>query len=168
MTKFKDNRNTLKIVLFEPRIPQNTGCIARTTAALDITLILIKPLGFSLEDKYMKRAGLDYWPYVKLEVYDNYESYLKTLTKDERIIACSKSNGRNYKEFNYKYGDNLLFGREDTGLPKVLKDQSDEIISIPMPGGESRIGQGDGVRSLNLSVAMGIISFEASSQLGLS
>ena len=156
----------ISIVLFEPRIPQNTGCIARTCAALDIPLILIEPLGFSLGDKYLKRAGLDYWPFVQLKIYPTFDSYQSTLTRDQRIIGCSKSNGSNYRTFKYKSGDQLLFGREDNGLPSNIRNECNKVVSIPMRGASQEDGTG-GVRSLNLSVAMGIISYQASSTIGI-
>ncbi len=156
----------LKIVLLEPRIPQNTGCIARTAAALKLELILIEPLGFSLEDKYLKRAGLDYWPFVNISLYPDFSTYMSTLKKHERILACSKAGGINYRNFKYKNGDNILLGREDTGLPENIKAISDNIITIPMRARANNQGEG-GVRSLNLSVSAGIITFEACSQLEL-
>ena len=158
------NDNYIKIVLYQPRIPQNTGCIARTSAALKVELVLIEPLGFSLDDKYLKRAGLDYWPFVKINIFPNFNSYHESLDNNQRILACSKSDGINYKKFKYKNGDNLLFGREDIGLPTEIKKDCDEILSIPMPGISNSDGS-NGVRSLNLSVATALISYEACSNL---
>ena len=156
----------INIVLYEPRIPQNTGCIGRTSAALKVKLILIEPLGFSLDNKYLKRAGLDYWPFIDLQIHPNYSKFTETISDNHRIIACSKSNGNHFKKFNYRNGDYLLFGREDVGLPDYIKQESDHIVSIPMPGISSNEGN-DGVRSLNLAVSAGIISYEACSQLKL-
>ena len=90
----------MEISLFEPRIPQNTGSIARTCAAFDITLNLIEPLGFNLEDKYLKRAGLDYWPLVKLKNYANFKKF-KESKQNKRIIAFSKQNGVYFKNFRF-------------------------------------------------------------------
>ena len=160
------NSEYINIVLFEPRIPQNTGCIGRTTAALKIKLILIEPLGFSLDNKYLKRAGLDYWPYIDLKVYSDYTSFKQSTSNESRIIGCSKSNGIHFKNFNYQFGDYLLFGREDIGLPNKIRDDCDNIVSIPMPGISLADGSG-GVRSLNLSVASALISYEACSQLNI-
>ena len=160
------DKQYINIVLFEPRIPQNTGCIGRTSAALKVKLILIEPLGFSLDDKYLKRAGLDYWPFINLQIYPNYSKFRETLPNSHRVIACSKSNGKHFKTFNYRNGDSLLFGREDVGLPDYIKQESDHVVSIPMPGISSNEGN-DGVRSLNLAVSVGIISYEACSQLKL-
>ena len=154
----------MEISLFEPRIPQNTGSIARTCAAFDITLNLIEPLGFKLEDKYLKRAGLDYWPLVKLKNHPNFEKF-KESNKNKRIIAFSKKNGTYLKNFVFREDDNLLFGREDTGLPEDVIEGSDSLISIFMPNVELSDNNKRGVRSLNLSVACGIAIYEAYKQI---
>ena len=145
----------MEISLFEPRIPQNTGSIARTCAAFDITLNLIEPLGFKLEDKYLKRAGLDYWPLVKLKNYPNFNKF-KDSKINKRIIAFSKKNGVYLKNFQFREDDILLFGREDTGLPHNIIDSSDSLITIYMPNVALPNKVPKGVRSLNLSVACGI------------
>ena len=154
----------MEISLFEPRIPQNTGSIARTCAAFDITLNLIEPLGFKLEDKYLKRAGLDYWPLVKLKNYPNFKIF-KNLKKNHRIIAFSKQNGIYLKDFKFLEDDILLFGREDTGLPEYVINDSNALISIFMPNVELPNIDKKGVRSLNLSVACGIAIYEANKQI---
>ena len=154
----------MEISLFEPRIPQNTGSIARTCAAYDITLNLIEPLGFKLEDKYLKRAGLDYWPLVKLKKYSNFNKFKETKIHS-RIIAFSKKNGIYLKDFKFREDDVLLFGREDTGLPDNVVEASDKLISIFMPNLESSNKDRKGVRSLNLSVACGIAIYEANKQI---
>ena len=154
----------MEIALFEPRIPQNTGSIARTCAAFDITLNLIGPLGFKLEDKYLKRAGLDYWPLVKLKNYPNFEKF-KEDKKEKRIIAFSKKNGIYLKNFNFVKEDILLFGREDTGLPDNVIKECNSLISIYMPNVELSNKNNKGVRSLNLSVACGIAIYEANKQI---
>tara|TARA_Y100000768_G_scaffold219606_1_gene165571 strand:- start:236 stop:718 length:483 start_codon:yes stop_codon:yes gene_type:complete len=154
----------LEISLFEPRIPQNTGSIARTCAAFDLTLNLIEPLGFQLEDKYLKRAGLDYWPLVKLENYPNFNKF-KDSKKNKRIIGFSKKNGIYLKDFKFIEDDILLFGREDTGLPNNVINASDSLISIFMPNVELSNNHKKGVRSLNLSVACGIAIYEANKQI---
>ena len=153
----------MEISLFEPRIPQNTGSIARTCAAFDITLNLIEPLGFKLEDKYLKRAGLDYWPLVKLIKYSNFDTF-KVSKNNKRIIAFSKKNGIYLKNFKFRDDDILLFGREDTGLPEKVIKESDSLISIFMPNLKSQNNNKKGVRSLNLSVACGIAIYEANKQ----
>ena len=154
----------MEISLFEPRIPQNTGSIARTCAAFDITLNLIEPLGFKLEDKYLKRAGLDYWPLVKLHNYPNFIKF-KESKLNKRIIAFSKKNGTYLKNFKFHNDDILLFGREDTGLPDNVIKESDSLISIFMPNLEISNIDKKGVRSLNLSVACGIAIYEANKQI---
>jgi len=154
----------LEISLFEPRIPQNTGSIARTCAAFDITLNLIEPLGFTLEDKYLKRAGLDYWPLVKLNNYPNFNKF-KNSKINKRIIAFSKKNGVYLKNFNFQEEDILLFGREDTGLPNNIISASDSLVSIFMPNVSLANKNTKGVRSLNLSVACGIAIYEAYKQI---
>ena len=150
-----------RICLFEPRIPQNTGNIARTCAAFNIKLDLIDPLGFSLEDKYLKRAGLDYWKYVDVEVHSNFHVYQKTITEGQRVIGLSKTADQSITNFNFTNGDVLLFGREDNGLPNEIRNQCSNLIKIPMPGGTNQPGINSGVRSLNLSVACGITLFHA-------
>ncbi len=154
----------MEISLFEPRIPQNTGSIARTCAAFDITLNLIEPLGFKLEDKYLKRAGLDYWPLVKLINYPNFKQF-KDSKINNRIIAFSKKNGVYLKNFRFQQNDILLFGREDTGLPNNIINASDSLISIFMPNVALSNKEPKGVRSLNLSVACGIAIYEAYKQI---
>ena len=154
----------MEISLFEPRIPQNTGNIARTCAAFDITLNLIEPLGFKIEDKYLKRAGLDYWPIVEVNKYVNFKEFADA-KKNKRIIAFSKKNGVYLNDFKFQKEDILLFGREDTGLPESIIEKSNSLISIFMPNLESTINNKKGVRSLNLSVACGIAIYEAHKQL---
>ncbi len=156
----------MEISLFEPRIPQNTGSIARTCAAFDISLNLIEPLGFKLEDKYLKRAGLDYWPLVKLKNYPNFKNF-KDSKKNKRIIAFSKKNGIYLNNFSFLKDDILLFGREDTGLPDDIIKKSDSLISIFMPNVELSNNDKKGVRSLNLSVACGIAIYEAYKQINI-
>ena len=154
----------MEVALFEPRIPQNTGNIARSCAAFNITLNLIEPLGFKLEDKYLKRAGLDYWPLVTLNKYENFNKFISS-KKTKRIICFSKKNGIYLKDFKFKEDDVLLFGREDSGLPGCVIDKSDFLISIFMPNLQTRSNDQKGVRSLNLSVACGIAIYEAHKQI---
>ena len=154
----------MEISLFEPRIPQNTGSIARTCAAFDITLNLIEPLGFKLDDKYLKRAGLDYWPLMKINRYSNFNVF-KNSKGGNRILAFSKKNGILLRNFIFEKNDILLFGREDNGLPDKILNQSEAIISIFMPKKASELNNYIGVRSLNLSVACGIALYEAHKQI---
>ena len=152
-----------KIALYEPRIPQNTGNIGRTCLAYNSSLDLICPLGFSLENKYLKRAGLDYWKYLDVSIHDNFECYMKN-RKSSRIIGFSKQGGVSINNIEFKLNDNLLFGREDIGLPDSVRNKCNFIATIEMPSiySESRK---KGVRSLNLSVATGIAIYTAYSQL---
>ena len=156
--------NKVRIALYQPRIPQNTGNIARTCAAFNFKLDLISPLGFSLEDKYLKRAGLDYWQYLDIDVHQSFDTFLYTVSPS-RMIAFSKKGITPLSLFEFNSSDVLLFGREDNGLPNDVINQCSNVISIPMPGGVVGSNKG-GVRSLNLSVACGIIAYEASLQLG--
>ena len=154
----------MEISLFEPRIPQNTGSIARTCAAFNITLNLIEPLGFKLEDKYLKRAGLDYWHLMKIVNYQDFDVFKKA-KKDNRLISFSKKNGIYLRDFKFQKNDVLLFGREDNGLPDQIIEESEALISIYMPNKASEFNNNIGVRSLNLSVACGIALYEAHKQI---
>ena len=154
-----------RVALFEPRIPQNTGTIGRSCLAFDLSLDIIKPTGFSFEDKYLKRAGLDYWHNVDVHLYESFEEY-KNFFSSSRIIALTKKSTNSISNINFTNTDILLFGREDTGLPQKIMKQCGLISGIPMPGGENKIKKG-GVRSLNLSVACGIVSYSACLQLNL-
>ena len=154
-----------RVALFEPRIPQNTGTIGRSCLAFDLPLDIIKPTGFSLEDKYLRRAGLDYWPYVDVNLYESFKEY-KNRFKSSRIIALTKKSKNEISKINYKHTDILLFGREDTGLPDEIISNCDIIAGIPMPGGVTKLKTG-GVRSLNLSVACGIVCYSACNYLKL-
>ena len=156
----------LRVALFEPRIPPNTGNIARNCAAFRLPLALIEPLGFSIDDRSLKRAGLDYWPHVQLSTHPGLEDLLQQLPKRHRLIGCSRHGGEGLGSFRFEAGDVLLFGREDTGLPPSVRQRCDHILTIPMPGGADEVGQG-GVRSLNLSVACALVSYNAGHQLQL-
>ncbi len=154
----------MEIALFEPRIPQNTGNIARSCAAFNIPLNLIEPLGFRIEDKYLKRAGLDYWPLVTVNKYENFDKFINSKLP-KRIISFSKKNGMYLKDFKFQEDDVLLFGREDSGLPEYIIDKSNFLISIFMPNIQTGGNDQKGVRSLNLSVACGIAIYEANKQI---
>ena len=154
----------MEVALFEPRIPQNTGNIARSCAAFNISLNLIEPLGFKLEDKYVKRAGLDYWPLVTVKKYENFDQFFIS-KQTKRLISFSKKNGTYLKDFKFHNDDILLFGREDSGLPDCIIDKSDFLVSIFMPNLQTGNKHQKGVRSLNLSVACGIAIYEAHKQI---
>jgi tRNA (cytidine/uridine-2'-O-)-methyltransferase len=147
----------MRIVLVEPEIPQNTGSIARLAAATKTPLDLIGPLGFSLEDKYLKRAGLDYWPFVDLTVYETWQHYADT-RHEGRAIAFSARRGRSYVACGFRADDRLFFGKETKGLsPTFLADVADDVFTIPIDE--------PGVRSLNLANAVSIVLYEGRRQL---
>ncbi len=154
----------MEISLFEPRIPQNTGSIARTCAAFNITLNLIEPFGFKIDDKHLKRAGLDYWHLMSIDKYRNFQE-LKQTKRKNRLLAFSKKNGVFLHDYKFQEDDVLLFGREDIGLPNEIIGQCDDLISIYMPNKATDLNKNDGVRSLNLSVACGIALYEAHKQI---
>ena len=153
----------MEVALFEPRIPQNTGNIARSCAAYNAPLNLIEPLGFSLEDKYLKRAGLDYWHLVQIQTFKSFHIFKKN-KQNKRVLSFSKKNGVFLDDFIFQRNDVLLFGREDNGLPNEIISQCNELITIYMPNIKTEHPNKDGVRSLNLSVACGIALYEANKQ----
>lgn len=145
------------IVLVEPEIPANTGNIARTCAATGAHLHLIEPLGFSLDDRYLKRAGLDYWPFVKLSLHPSFES-LKSEFPAGRFFCATTKGKQNYTEFAYQEGDFFVFGKETKGLPDpILQAHTDTLIRLPMS---------NAVRSLNLSNSVAIVLYEGLRQTG--
>lgn len=149
----------LKIVLVHPQIPPNTGNIARTCAATGTQLHLVGPLGFEISDRYLKRAGLDYWPYVDLHYHDSLDSFrVVHQQQDGRSIGFSTSGKCSYVKFQFQENDWLFFGSEPQGLPADVLAACNATVYIPM----TQIG----VRSLNLSVSAAVGLFEARRQLG--
>ncbi|GBF54974.1 tRNA (cytidine(34)-2'-O)-methyltransferase [Microcystis sp. 0824] len=149
----------LRVVLINPQIPPNTGNIARTCAATRTELHLVGPLGFEISDRYLKRAGLDYWPYVKLMYHLTSDDFCAYKQKSGgRAIGFSVRGSSSYVQYSYQSGDWLLFGSETDGIPADLLNQCDDTVYIPMAE--------PGVRSLNLSVSVAIGLFEARRQLG--
>jgi tRNA (cytidine/uridine-2'-O-)-methyltransferase len=145
------------VVLVEPEIPANTGNISRTCAGTGTHLHLVKPLGFSLEDRYLKRAGLDYWPSVQLHVHESFEEVLEALDSSRMFFATTKGS-RSYAEFTYQDGDVFVFGKETAGLPEsILSRFPEQRIRIPM---------NPNIRSLNLSNSVAIVLYEALRQTG--
>ncbi|MGF1521242.1 MAG: tRNA (cytidine(34)-2'-O)-methyltransferase [Leptolyngbyaceae cyanobacterium] len=143
-----------KVVLVHPEIPPNTGNIARTCAAMAVELHLVEPLGFELSDRYLKRAGLDYWPYVNLRVHPSWLAFKATAQQQEgRIIGFSTSGTSSYVDIRYRHNDWLIFGKETAGLSKQMLADCEVTARIPM--------REPGVRSLNLSVSVAIGLFEA-------
>eukprot|EP01025_Chloroclados_australasicus_P066113 TRINITY_DN9045_c0_g1_i1.p1 TRINITY_DN9045_c0_g1~~TRINITY_DN9045_c0_g1_i1.p1 ORF type:complete len:238 (-),score=32.40 TRINITY_DN9045_c0_g1_i1:258-971(-) len=157
-------RKDLRVVLVHPQIPQNTGTVARTCAAAGVPLHLVEPLGFELSDTKLKRAGLNYWPYVCVKVHKSWEQFFEFFKQEpepRRLIAFSKfATKKHATPGTFKKGDWLLFGAETTGLPDVAHEaakQHGEILRIPMI---ERY-----VRSLNLAVSQGIGLYEAMRQI---
>ncbi|HXG12193.1 MAG TPA: tRNA (cytidine(34)-2'-O)-methyltransferase [Gemmataceae bacterium] len=148
----------LHVALLEPEIPPNTGNVARLCAATGATLHLIGRLGFRLDDRSLRRAGLDYWPAVVLvrhATFADFEAFLG----GRRLFCFSAHAVRSYTSVAYQPGDYLLFGSESRGLPAgLLERHADRALRIPMPSGK--------VRSLNLATAVGIVLYEALRQLG--
>ena len=148
----------LHVALVEPEIPQNTGSIARLAAATRTPLDLIGPLGFSLEDRYLKRAGLDYWPLVDLTVYAGWDEYVRA-SHSGRMLAFAAKRDRLLTHCELRPDDRLFFGKESVGLgADRLAAFADRVYSIPILE--------PGVRSLNLANAVGIVVYEAHRQLG--
>ncbi|MEG0872852.1 MAG: tRNA (uridine(34)/cytosine(34)/5-carboxymethylaminomethyluridine(34)-2'-O)-methyltransferase TrmL [Clostridia bacterium] len=149
----------LNIVLVEPEIPQNTGNIARTCAAIGATLHLIKPLGFDISQKAVKRAGLDYWDKLSIIEYENLEEF-KFKTKSKNIYLLSTKSKKSYTDVSYADDAYLIFGPETRGLPEdYILENFDNAVRIPMR---------DTIRSLNLSNSVAIVAYEAQRQSNFS
>ena len=148
----------VRVVLVNPEIPPNTGNIARTCAASKTELHLVAPLGFEISDRYLKRAGLDYWPLVDLHYHQNIEAFLQAHQQQGgRLIGFSVRGSKNYLDCKYQEDDWLLFGKETAGLPADLLSACDLKVHIAIAEPK--------VRSLNLSVSVAIGLFEAIRQL---
>lgn len=147
----------MHIVLIEPEIPGNAGNIARLCAATGCELHLVKPLGFSTDDKYLKRAGLDYWHLVKVHYHENFAEVLEKYQNHTFYYNTTKAE-KSYSDIVFKEEDMLVFGKETAGIPEsILKENYDRCIRIPM------ISE---ARSLNLSNAVAIVAYEALRQQG--
>jgi tRNA (cytidine/uridine-2'-O-)-methyltransferase len=144
------------IVLIEPEIPHNTGSIGRLCLATGSTLHLIKPLGFSLDEKAVRRAGLDYWEKVQVRLWESFDALRSAQTKETRFFFFTTKTRRVYWEEKFAPGDFLVFGRETRGLPESLLDaNADSCLTIPME---------PETRSLNLATSVGIVLYEARRQ----
>ncbi|WP_026692555.1 tRNA (uridine(34)/cytosine(34)/5-carboxymethylaminomethyluridine(34)-2'-O)-methyltransferase TrmL [Peribacillus kribbensis] len=143
------------IVLYQPQIPSNTGNIARTCAGTDTALHLIRPLGFSTDDKMLKRAGLDYWEHVSITYYDSLEEFFEK-NKDGEFFYITKFGQKTFSTFDFHSREKdyyFIFGRETTGLPKdLIQNNMDRCLRIPMT---------DKIRSLNLSNTAAVLVYEA-------
>ena len=145
------------VVLVEPEIPPNTGNIVRTCAITGMKLHLVKPLGFSIDDKAVKRAGLDYWDHLELEVHESLGEFLEKY-KDRKMYLATTHGGVRYTDVRYERGSFLLFGKETAGLPKeLIARHPDAAVRIPM-------GKNPDLRSLNLSNSAAILIYEAMRQ----
>ncbi|EQB20742.1 tRNA (cytidine)-methyltransferase [Dehalobacter sp. UNSWDHB] len=149
--------SSLNIVLVEPEIPPNTGNIARLCAAVQADLHLVKPLGFSIDDKHLKRAGLDYWHLLKVHVYENFNEFETQNTEGQFFLATTKAS-KFYTDVEFPDRCYLLFGRETKGLaPEILQRYPDRQIRLPMR---------KDARSLNLSNSVAVIAYEVMRQWG--
>ena len=146
----------LQIALFEPEIPQNTGNIGRTCVSMDVPLHLVRPLGFVLDDKHLKRAGLDYWPHLDWQVHENVDDFIDD-PPGKRLILTRSWSGTSLYEFEFEPGDVLIFGKESVGLDNEIYERlPDHHVTIPMVGA---------TRSLNLANSVAIVLFEAMRQM---
>ena len=140
------------VVLIEPEIPPNTGNVGRLCLATQSTLHLVKPLGFSMDDRQLKRAGLDYWDEVNVQLWDSFDALRQAQPSEARYFFLTTKTKRTYYDVTFRQDDFLVFGRETKGLPETLLVANiDSCISIPMHG----------TRSLNLATAVAIVLFEA-------
>lgn len=145
------------IVLVEPEIPANTGNISRTCAVTGAALHLVRPLGFDISDRQLKRAGLDYWKYLDVTLYDNIEDFFEK-NREGRFFFCTTKAKKTYTDIEYQKGDFFIFGKETKGLPEpLLAENMDTCIRIPMLAT---------LRSLNLSNSAAIVVYEALRQVG--
>lgn len=147
----------LHVVLVEPEIHVNTGNIARTCACTGIKLHLVQPIGFSLDDRYIRRSGVDYWHLVDIQLHNSFDEFV-AMHPGARLLFTTTEGAQTYREVNYRRGDFIVFGKESTGL-------SDFILEN-YPGLKIRIPMLPKRRSLNLSNAVAIVAYEALGQLG--
>ena len=152
----------MEVVLYEPEIPPNTGNIARLCAVSGTRLHLIEPLGFRLEDRYLKRAGLDYWPHVRMDVWPDYGAFLKdaaaTRPGARVVLTSAHPGGMPIQRFPFRTDDILVFGPETRGLPRDMLEEAEYRVRIPMLRGHGRC--------INLSTSCGIVIYAALAQSG--
>lgn len=147
----------LNIVLIEPEIPNNTGNIGRLALASGCNLHLVKPFGFEIDDKRLKRAGLDYWQHLNVRYYDSIDDFF-TINKNTKMAFLSSHGRQDYYDIPFEDNMFLVFGKESVGLPKqILKDNPEALFKIPL--------YSEHVRSLNLANAVGIVAYEGVKKL---
>lgn len=147
----------MHLVLFNPEIPHNTGAIGRVCVGLDWPLHLIRPLGFALDERHLRRAGMDYWPHLKLSVHDNWEAFLETVNPG-RLHFLSTRGKKTIYQTTFAPSDALIFGSESRGLPAEFYTRyTTDLVTIPMPG--------EHARSINLANSASIAAYEAWRQL---
>jgi len=147
----------IEVILFQPEIPQNTGNIGRICAFTNSRLHLIHPLGFKINDKNLRRAGMDYWKELEVLEYDDWENFWKSTTRPQRIHLLTTHAENSIWETKFQHGDGLLFGNEGHGAPDKVHQAVSNRIRIPKFKGN--------LRSLNLAVSVGIASYEALRQI---
>jgi len=151
-----ENNNDLQvfhIVLVEPEIPPNTGSIARLCGATNSVLHLVRPLGFSTDDKHLKRAGLDYWKFIDIRYWDSLESFLEA-QEEKRLYFFTTKTKKSYVDADFRPGDYLIFGKETKGLSEdILSLYADRCFTLPMAN--------HNIRSLNLAMTAGIVLYDA-------
>jgi len=151
----------LNVVLVNPEIPHNTGAAGRLCLATGARLHLIKPLGFSIDDRQVKRAGLDYWKDVDLCLWENWEAFTDSVAAEAGVYLLTTKTDQAYWDVEFKDGDYIVFGPETRGLPEsMLESNTGQCLTIPMQAGSTR--------SLNLATTVGIVLYEAVRQTGLS
>jgi tRNA (cytidine/uridine-2'-O-)-methyltransferase len=147
----------MKVILFQPQIPQNTGNVVRTCSVTGCGLVLVEPLGFKISDRWLKRAGLDYWEGVQVELIGNLFEYLQNASQNFYFFSSKAQ--KMYTDVNYSLGDMLIFGSETTGLPEeFVKQWPERFVKLPMVSG---------ARCLNLATSVGIGVYEALRQTKL-
>lgn len=148
---------SFNIVLVHPQIPNNTGNIGRLCVATNCNLHLVEPLGFELTDKYLKRAGLDYWQHVRLTIHKSYSAFEQSLNEEARLFFTSAKASKSVWQVNFQKNDYLVFGREADGLPVNIVEKVNQLIQIPLYSKQ--------IRSLNLANAVSVIVYEGLRQL---
>ena len=155
----KESSSLFRIVLIEPEIPQNTGNIGRTCVATNCELHIVGKTGFEINDTNVKRAGLDYWPFLKLYRHETFEDWLQKVEDPSRLWLFTTKTKKTYFQAPFQPGDWLVFGKETKGLsPELLQTYPDQNLTIPMIG--------EGARSLNLATSVAIAAYEGLRQVG--